>query len=83
MNSRLRAEEAEGRAKLLLAAPRSAARWLAGNLVLATISAVLVAVVAGTAATAGLALSGVASGPPGLLIGAAMAHLPAAVFVAA
>ena len=81
---RLRAEEAEGRAELLLAAPRSAARWLAANLVLATISAVLVAVVAGTASTAGLALSGVASGPPGLLIGAAMAHVPAAiVFVAA
>jgi len=80
---RLRAEEAEGRAELLLATPRTSARWLAANLVLATGSAVAVAAVAGTATTVGLALSGVASGPPGLLIGAALAHVPAAVvFVA-
>lgn len=80
---RLRAEEAEGRAELLLATPHSAARWLAANLILATVSAVVVAAVAGTAATVGLALSGVASGPPGLLVGAALAHVPAAVvFVA-
>ncbi|XAS73334.1 polyketide antibiotic transporter [Micrococcaceae bacterium Sec5.1] len=80
---RLRAEEAEGRAELLLATPHSAARWLAANLILATVSAVVVAAVAGTAATVGLALSGVASGPPGLLVSAALAHVPAAVvFVA-
>ena len=75
----LRAEEAEGRAELLLAAPRSSARWLGANLILATASAVIVAAVERTAATAGLAVSGMASGPPGLLIGAAMAHVPAAV----
>jgi ABC-2 type transport system permease protein len=81
---RLRAEEAEGRAELLLATPRSRARWLGANLVLAAASVTVVAVVAGIAATAGLALSGVVNGPPGLLIGAAMAHVPAAaVFVAA
>ncbi|MEJ1115409.1 polyketide antibiotic transporter [Paenarthrobacter sp. CCNWLY172] len=81
---RLRAEEAEGRAELLLAAPRSPARWLGANLLLATVSTVMVAAVAGTAAAAGLAVSGVASGPPGLLIGAALAHVPAAVvFIAA
>ncbi|MGO4245605.1 ABC transporter permease [Paenarthrobacter sp. RAF54_2] len=80
---RLRAEEAEGRAELLLPTPRSPARWLAANLILSAASAVVVAVVAGTAATLGLALSGVASGPPGLLVGAALAHVPAAVvFVA-
>ncbi|VXC66082.1 ABC-2 type transport system permease protein [Arthrobacter sp. 9V] len=80
---RLRAEEAEGRAELLLATPHSPSRWLAANLVLATASAVIVAVVAGSAATVGLALSGVESGPPGLLVGAALAHVPAAVvFVA-
>jgi ABC-2 type transport system permease protein len=80
---RLRAEEAEGRAELLLATPRSPSRWLAANLVLATASAVIVAVVAGSAATVGLALSGVESGPPGLLVGAALGHVPAAVvFVA-
>ncbi|WP_026546673.1 ABC transporter permease [Paenarthrobacter nicotinovorans] len=81
---RLRAEEAEGRAELLLAAPRSSARWLAANLIIAVASAGVVAVVAGTATTAGLALSGTASGAPGLLIGAALAHVPAAVvFIAA
>ena len=80
---RLRAEEAEGRAELLLATPRSPSRWLAANLVLATASAVIVAGVAGSAATVGLALSGIESGPPGLLVGAALAHVPAAVvFVA-
>ncbi len=81
---RLRAEEAEGRAELLLAAPRTKARWLGANLVLAASSTVVVAVVAGTAATIGLALAGAENGPPGLLVGAALAHVPAAVvFVAA
>ncbi|WP_427008166.1 ABC transporter permease [Pseudarthrobacter sp. H2] len=81
---RLRAEEAEGRAELLLATPRSRARWLGANLVLAATSVTVVAAVAGTAATIGLTLSGVVNGPPGLLIGAALAHVPAAaVFVAA
>lgn len=81
---RLRAEEAEGRAELLLATPRSRARWLGANLVLATASVAVVAVVAGTAATVGLTLSGVENGPPGLLVAAALAHAPAAaVFVAA
>ena len=76
---RLRAEEAEGRAELLLAAPRSSVSWLAANLFLAAASAVIVAAVSGTAATAGLALSSAANGPPGLLIGAALTHVPAAV----
>ncbi|UKA53514.1 hypothetical protein LFT45_17595 [Arthrobacter sp. FW305-BF8] len=81
---RLRTEEAEGRAELLLATPRSRARWLGANLILAAASATVVAAVAGTAATAGLTLSGVGNGPPGLLIGSALAHVPAAaVFVAA
>ncbi|WP_248760994.1 ABC transporter permease [Pseudarthrobacter sp. SSS035] len=80
---RLRAEEAEGRAEFLLATPRSRARWLGANLVLAAVSVAVVAVIAGTAATAGLTLSGV-NGPPGLLVAAALAHVPAAaVFVAA
>ncbi|BAS09283.1 hypothetical protein AHiyo4_27050 [Arthrobacter sp. Hiyo4] len=71
---RLRAEEAEGRAELLLATPRSRTRWLGANLVLATASVAVVAVVAGTAATIGLTLSGVENGPPGLLVAAALAH---------
>ncbi|MET3173201.1 UNVERIFIED_ORG: ABC-2 type transport system permease protein [Arthrobacter sp. UYCu721] len=81
---RLRAEEAEGRAELLLATPRSRARWLGANLVLAAASVAVVAIVSGTAATIGLAVAGAGNGPPGLLIGAAMAHVPAAaVFLAA
>ena len=65
---RLRAEEAEGRAELLLATPRSRARWLGANLVLAAASVAVVALVAGTAATIGLTLSGGENGPPGLLV---------------
>jgi ABC-2 type transport system permease protein len=81
---RLRAEETEGRAEFLLATPRSRARWLGANLALAMGSVVVVAVVAGTAATIGLALSGMANSPAGLLVAAALAHSPAAlVFVAA
>ncbi|WP_314194723.1 polyketide antibiotic transporter [uncultured Arthrobacter sp.] len=81
---RLRAEESEGRAEILWATPRSRARWLGANLLLAAASAAVVATVAGTAASIGLTLSGVANGPPGLLVVAALAHLPAAaVFVAA
>lgn len=80
---RLRAEEAEGRAELLLSVPKSRAGWLVMNLVLAAFSAVVVAAVAGIAATAGLAMSGAGNNPPGLLVGAALAHLPAAaVFIA-
>ncbi|MHA7304908.1 ABC transporter permease [Arthrobacter sp. TMN-49] len=81
---RLRAEESEGRAEMLLAAPRSRTRWLGVNLLMAGASVTVVALVAGTATTIGLALSGVPVGRPGLLIGAALAHIPAAaVFVAA
>ncbi|OUM45128.1 ABC transporter permease [Arthrobacter sedimenti] len=81
---RLRAEEAEGRAELLLSTSRSKARWLGANLLLAAASAVVVAVAAGTAATVGLAFSGVVNDPPGLLVAAALAHVPAAgVFTAA
>jgi ABC-2 type transport system permease protein len=81
---RLRMEETEGRAELLLSAPRSRARWLSANLLLAAASAVVVAIVAGTAATIGLTLSGMVNDPPGLLVAAALAHVPAAiVFIAA
>lgn len=81
---RLRAEEVEGRAELLLAVPRSRARWLGANLVLAAASVTVVAAVAGTAAAVGLALSGAGNPPGALLIGAALAHVPAAaVFLSA
>lgn len=81
---RLRVKETEGRAELLLTAPRSRARWLGANLALAVASVVVVAITAGTAATIGLALSGTVNTPRGLLVGAALAHVPAtAVFVTA
>jgi ABC-2 type transport system permease protein len=81
---RLRAEETEGRAELLLTTPRSRARWLGVNLALAVASAAVVAITAGTAATIGLALSGTVNSSSGLLVGAALAHVPAAaVFVTA
>lgn len=81
---RLRAEEAEGRAELLLATPGTRVQWLGANLTLAGGSTAVVAVVAGLAATAGLAVAGAGHHAPGLLVGAAAAHVPAAlIFVAA
>lgn len=80
---RLRADEAEGRVELLLSTPRSRARWFGANLVLAVLSVLSVVVSAGTAATLGLALTGTADARPFQLVGAALAHSPAAaVFVA-
>jgi ABC-2 type transport system permease protein len=75
---RMRAEEAEGRSELLLAAPVSRARWLGANVFIAAVSAAVVSGTAGTAAAIGLALSGTASGPAGFLVPAALAHVPAA-----
>ena len=81
---RMRAEEAEGRAEILLAAPKFRARWLGANLVIAAASAVMVSATAGAAAAIGLGISGAANGPAGLLVPAALAHVPAAVvFLAA
>lgn len=81
---RMRAEEAEGRAELLLATPASRARWLGANLLTAAVSAALVSATAGTAAAVGLGVSGTADGPAWSLIPAALAHVPAAlVFLAA
>lgn len=80
---RMRAEETEGRAELLLSVPASRLQWLGANLFAATVSAALVAVAAGVAAAVGLGLSGSADGPAWHLVPAALAHLPAAlVFVA-
>ncbi|WP_254678966.1 hypothetical protein [Arthrobacter sp. 24S4-2] len=81
---RMRAEEAEGRAGLLLAAPVSRVRWLGVNLVIAAASTVVVSGTAGTTAAIGLGLSGTVNGPAGSLVPAALAHVPAAlVFLAA
>ncbi|WP_434620464.1 ABC transporter permease [Arthrobacter sp. A5] len=75
---RLRAEEAEGRAELLLAVPASRARWLAGTLAIAALSVTAVATTAGTAAAVGLGLSGAGNSQGGLIVAAALAHVPAA-----
>lgn len=80
---RLRAEEVEGRAELLLAAPVSRDRWLGANLVMAAGSVLAVTTTAGAAAAVGVGLSGTGNGAPGLLVPAALAHAPAAaVFLA-
>lgn len=60
---RMRGEEADGRAELLLAAPVTRTGWLLGSLALAALSAALVALSAGLAA----GLSFVATGEPGRL----------------
>jgi ABC-2 type transport system permease protein len=79
---RLRAEEVEGRAELLLSAPVSRSRWLGANLVIAAGSVLAVTTTAGTAAATGLGLSGLGGGAAGLVV-AALAYVPAAaVFLA-
>jgi ABC-2 type transport system permease protein len=80
---RMRAEEAEGRAELLLSAPASRVRWLGANLAVAALSAAVVSTTAGAAAAVGLAVSGTSDGPAWSLVPAALAHVPAAlVFLA-
>ncbi len=74
---RLRTEEVEGRAELLLAVPLSRTPWLATNLAIAAASVVAVTSAAGIATAIGLRFS--ASGTDGVaLIAAALAHAPAA-----
>jgi ABC-2 type transport system permease protein len=81
---RMRAEEAEARAELLLAAPEPRARWLAANLAVAAFSAMAVSAAAGTATEIALAATGTTSGSGGTMVLAALAHVPAAlVFTAA
>lgn len=81
---RLRAEETEGRAELLLATPRTRARWVGANLAVAAASVAVVAATAGAAVGLSLTLSGTGHDPPTALVGAGLAHVPAAcVFVAA
>lgn len=76
---RLRAEEVEGRAELLLSAPAAAGRWVAANLVVAGISVIVLVVVAGCSATAGLALSGSLGTRGASVVGASLAYAPAAI----
>lgn len=75
---RLRAEEAEGRAELLLAVPVSRTRWLAGALAVAAITTTAVAAAAGAAAAAVLTITRAGGSGPGEVFAAALAHVPAA-----
>ncbi len=75
---RLRAEEAEGRAELLLAVPASRLRWLGGTLAVAAITTTAVAAAAGVSAAAVLAVSQAGGSAPGTVLAAALAHIPAA-----
>ncbi|MDR7161923.1 ABC-2 type transport system permease protein [Arthrobacter sp. BE255] len=75
---RLRQEEAAGTAELLLAAPVSRIRWLAGYLVLGTASVVLVLFLTGLGAWASLTGSGDTSMDGWAVWETAAAQLPAA-----
>ena len=75
---RLRAEEAEGRAELLLAVPASRLRWLGGALAVAAISTTAVAAAAGASAAVVLALGQAGGSSPGTVLAGALAHVPAA-----
>jgi len=79
---RLRAEEEGGRLELLLALPRSRARWFGAGLVIAALSVLAVALVGGLAAgTASLFADPV--GRFWLLVASALAHVPAALVMVA
>lgn len=75
---RLRAEEAEGRAELLLAVPASRFRWLGSTLAVAAITTTAAAVAAGASAAVVLALGQAGGSSPGTVFAAALAHVPAA-----
>ena len=61
---RLRAEEAEGRAELLLSVPASRFRWLGSTLAVAAITTTAVAVAAGASAAVVLALGQAGAAAP-------------------
>ncbi|WP_461164411.1 ABC transporter permease [Arthrobacter sp. R4-81] len=75
---RLRVEEAEGRAELLLAVPASRFRWLGSTLAVAAFTTTAVAVAAGASAAVVLALGQAGGSSPGTVFAAALAHVPAA-----
>jgi ABC-2 type transport system permease protein len=79
---RVRAEEADGRAELVLASAVPRRRWLADGLLVGAIATVGVMVLAGLAAAASFAASG--AGDDGWrALGQALAELPAALAVVA
>ena len=79
---RMRAEETEGRAELLLATPLSRMRWLLTTLAVAASSVIAVCLVTGLTIGAAIAKSSGDVYAGGQYTGAALAHAPAAlVFV--
>ena len=79
---RLRAEETEGRAELLLSTPASRTGWMVSTIVVATLSVLAVCTATGVAAGAAIARTGGGTDAIGRFTGAALAHVPAAlVFV--
>ncbi|MEG9247856.1 polyketide antibiotic transporter [Arthrobacter sp. Soc17.1.1.1] len=75
---RLRTEEAEGRAELLLSVPVSRLRWLGSTLTVAAVTTTAVAAAAGVSASVVLALGQTEGSSPGAVLAAALAHIPAA-----
>jgi len=80
---RMRTEEMDGRAELLLSVPRSRARWCGANVLVAALSATAVSAAAGAAAAAALLASGDGSRHAAAMVPAALAHVPAALVVTA
>jgi len=80
---RARSEEAEGRAELLLPTPLRRGTWLLGHVVVGAVSVLAVAVAAGTAAGLAFLLTGYGPARVPESIGAALAHVPAALVLVA
>jgi ABC-2 type transport system permease protein len=75
---RLRTEEADGRAELLLAVPAARFRWVGSTLAVAALTTTAVAVAAGASAAVVFALGQAGGSSPGTVFAAALAHVPAA-----
>lgn len=75
---RLRAEEAEGRAEMLLSVPAPRTRWILSALAVAAMSTAAVTAVTGLVAAAVLAATQAGGSNPAIMVPAALAHVPAA-----
>lgn len=80
---RLRAEEAEGRAEVLLATPVSRVRWVGATLAVAAGSVLIVCLVTGAATGVAIAKTSGDAGEVIRFIGAALGHAPAALVLVA
>jgi ABC-2 type transport system permease protein len=80
---KLHAEEADGRAEILLAAPHSRARWIYGHALIAAVSVTVVLAVSGFAAGIAFALMGEGSDRISSSLSATLAHVPAALTLVA